>query len=345
MTYKESKVYYDGSHYIAIPHTESKKHYRPKPPKEEITVVRNKVEGSAVSVATEPFTPCENDDTLRDGQISVCNVTPKTAANTGSTDECKMTKKELFEELYLTYVDLPRKERFIKIMDGMVEYFDCVERAKQYVENGFERKRCNLISRRIRMTRKANLASFNYFCTFTYNDDLHTEHSFKKGLKVCLHNLSNRKKWRYMGVWERSPEKQRLHFHGLFHVLDGAMVGMLFEKTDYSFKTHTMRTTMQNTYFNEKFGRSDFEELSDRDSLGSALAYLMKYIEKTGERIVYSKGLYQYFVADIMDEDVITTVGAEDKKLLLFDDFACWYDGYYMGIVSPEVIARMKGSD
>ena len=37
--------------------------------------------------------------------------------------------------------------------------------------------------------------------------------------------------------------------------------------------------------------------------LGNALAYLMKYIEKTGEKIVYSKGLPQYFISDIMDEE------------------------------------------
>ena len=67
----------------------------------------------------------------------------------------------------------------------------------------------------------------------------------------------------------------------------------------------------------------------------------MKYLEKTGEKIVYSKGLPQFFVSDVMDEDVVCPFGLEDKKLLLHDDFGCWDEGCYMGKVSREVIAQM----
>lgn len=148
-----------------------------------------------------------------------------------------------------------------------------------------------------------------------------------------------------MGVWERSPENKRLHFHGLFAIPENAMVGILFEKTDYSFKTHRMQTTVQNTYFNENFGRSDFEDVVGIEKIGESLGYLMKYIEKDGEKIVYSKGLYQYFISDIMDEDIVCTIGQEDKKLLLFDDFNCWDEGLYMGRVSKEVIAQMRKSN
>ena len=68
----------------------------------------------------------------------------------------------------------------------------------------------------------------------------------------------------------------------------------------------------------------------------------MKYIEKSGERIVYSKGLSQYFISDIMDEDVVCTIGQEDRKLLLFDDFKCFDEGTFMGTVSPETIKEMR---
>ena len=71
----------------------------------------------------------------------------------------------------------------------------------------------------------------------------------------------------------------------------------------------------------------------------------MKYIEKTGEKIVYSKGLPQYFISDIMDDDIVYRIGQEDKKLLLFDDFKCWDEGVYMGKVSPKVIAEMRKSN
>lgn len=71
------------------------------------------------------------------------------------------------------------------------------------------------------------------------------------------------------------------------------------------------------------------------------MAYIIKYIEKTGEKIVYSKGLPQYFISDITDDDVACRIGLEDKKLLLFDDFSCWDEGEYVGKVSEETISKM----
>ena len=93
---------------------------------------------------------------------------------------------------------------------------------KNYVDSNIERKRRNLIMRRIRLTRKVNLQTFNYFVTFTFNGKLHPEESFRKSLKKTLANFTSRKGWKYVGVWERSPEKQRLHFHGLFYIPEGA---------------------------------------------------------------------------------------------------------------------------
>jgi len=213
------------------------------------------------------------------------------------------------------------------------------------VDRNLERKQRNLICRRVRLSRKINLQDFNYFVTFTYNDALHTEDSFKKGLKTTLNNFSARKGWKYAGVWERSPKKQRLHFHGLFDIPEGTMPPMMIEVNDYNFNTHRRQITHQNTYFNDRFGRSDFETIKDKSTLGSAVAYIMKYLEKTGEKIVYSKGLPQYFISDIMDEDIICPIGMEDKKLLLYDDFRCWDEGVLMGNVSKSVIAQMRKSN
>ena len=69
----------------------------------------------------------------------------------------------------------------------------------------------------------------------------------------------------------------------------------MIDVNDYNFKSKRRRITHQNTYFNERFGRSDFEEIVDTGVLGDAMAYIMKYIEKSGERIVYSKNLPQFF--------------------------------------------------
>ncbi|MDD3831750.1 MAG: hypothetical protein PHW00_03750 [Clostridia bacterium] len=74
------------------------------------------------------------------------------------------------------------------------------------------------------------------------------------------------------------------------------------------------------------------------------MRYLTKNMEKTGERIVYSKNLPQYFVSDIMENDIACPYGVEDRKLLLFDKFGCWDEGEYIGQVGPEVIEKMPKS-
>lgn len=345
MAYGETKVYYDGSHYIAIPHTERPKRYRPKPVEEEITVVETTDEGSETVKATESLISAVSDEKDEAEEVIADGNNGAEKAVMKIKTVRRMTRKELFDELYKKYIDLPRKERVFKIMEGMEAYFDTVEQLKWYVDLGMERKYRNMVARRVRMTRKAYLARLNYFVTFTYDSKKHTEETFRKQLQTCLRNLCFRRSWKYMGVWERAPETQRLHFHGLFHIPDDGMVGILFEKTDYSFKTHRRQTTVQNTYFNDTFGRSDFVDIATIEDLGNELAYLMKYIEKSGEKIVYSKGLYQYFISDIMDEDIVTTIGEEDQKLLLFDDFNCWDEGLLMGRVCPEVIEQMRKSN
>lgn len=80
-----------------------------------------------------------------------------------------------------------------------------------------------------------------------------------------------------------------------------------------------MQTTSE-YMFNERFGRSDFKEVSEH-VLSEAVRYIMKYLEKDGGKIVCSRGLPQYFISDIMDEDIAALIGIEDKELLLFDEF------------------------
>ena len=342
MPYPKCKIYSDGGHYIAIPHTT--RPYRPrKKPKEEVIAVTEEVAEETQQPAAEQSAPSTEDapmpleETVSD--TVDCTEIADTLPEMPSTNRL-MTKKELFEELYARYQSLPRYKRKAAILKRMRPYFSDADAAKLYVETNMWRKTRNLIARRVRMTRKINLQTFNYFVTFTYNSELHTEESFRKKLKNCLSHFCTRKGWKYVGVWERSPEKKRLHFHGIFQIPDGTMPGMMLEVTDYNFKAHRRVVTHQNSYFNEEFGRSDFEPLNIQ-SIGSAIAYIVKYLEKTGEKIVYSKGLPQFFISDIMDEDVACPFGVEDKKLLLFDDFVCWDDGVSMGKVSKDVIRQM----
>lgn len=344
MSYGETKVYFDGSHFIAIPHTVRPTKRRSKPIEEEITIIQESEinEGSLQESTQEPSISLENlvDDKCIEETKSIEIKQEKTTQIVRT-----LTKKELFEELYTKYIDLKRNERKNKIIFEMLPYFKDKESCEVFVFNNFERKQRNLICRRVRMCRKANLANFNYFCTFTYDNNLHTENTFKNKLRTCFRHLCERRKWKYMGVWERAPETNRLHFHGLFNIPDNNMPGELKECEDYNFSAHKRIKTYQNTYFNSRFGRSDFKEINTKSDLMNEVRYICKYIEKTGEKIVYSKGLPQYFISDIMDEDVVCTIGQEDRKLLLFDDFKCWDEGCLIGEVSPEVIEQMRKSN
>ena len=348
MAFAETKVYFDGSHYIAIPHTTRPIKKRYSPPEELITIEdktdanANEDTSNVPSVFNDDLPDLITKEKTETTETDCENLQPKPVEEK-HTLKRKLTRKELFNELYQKYIDLRKNERKKMITKEMLSYFKTEQLCIDFVNINFERKQRNLMCRRIRMTRKANLANFNYFCTFTYDDKLHTEESFKKKLQGCFKMMCHRRKWKYMGVWERAPKTNRLHFHGLFNIPDNSMPGEIIEVRDYSTQFNKMQKTFQSSYFNERFGRSDFKEIDEQERrLGNALAYLMKYIEKTGEKIVYSKGLPQYFISDILDNDIVCTIGQEDRKLLLFDDFMCLDESELMGKVSPEVIEKMR---
>jgi hypothetical protein len=249
-------------------------------------------------------------------------------------------KKQEFEKVYKENLSKTKKEKKEILENELSKHFENKKQAKEYVERNLERKKRNSIIRRTRLARKVNLQEWNYFCTFTYNDNKLNEEEFRKKLSNCFKKLSYMKKWKYVGVCERSPVNKRLHFHGRFYI--PTMIGELEEIRDYSTKKPQMQVAHQNTYFLERFGRNDFDVIDDNTVKGFALSYIMKYIEKSGEKIVYSKGLPQFFISDIMDEDIACFFGVEDKKLLFYDDFGCWDEGCYMGQVSPTVISQLR---
>ena len=294
MPFEETKVYFDGGHYIAIQRTTRQGRRRKNQPEETIVF-----EGE------------------------------------------KRTRKEVFDELYTASEGTKKREIKAEILERMGEHFESEQEAAAFVEDNFQRRKRTFECRRIRLLRKAALQEFNYFCTFTYDPQKMDEVDFQKKLSNVFWHMSNRQGWRYIGVWERSPEAKRLHFHGIFYIPDGTLPGELEDKSDYSLGDRKRLYTKQCTYFAERFGRNVFAQI-DKQELAGELHYMLKYIEKSGERIVYSKGLPQFFISDIMDEDVVCEHNPGDRKLILFDDFACYDQGEYKGQVAPEVIAEMR---
>lgn len=333
MPYAKCKIYNDGGHFIAIPPTS-----RPKSPKcyrpEELIEVEDNAQKERLNT---------DNCIIKQSFVAQSDISKELSDNKTLAPKAtrKITRKQLFNELYAESAKMKKRERKAFIVSKMTPHFNSEKEARQFVEDNFARQLRNLICRKTRLYRKARLQTWNYFCTFTYDSAKHTEESFRKKLSDTFKKMCYRRGWKYIGVWERSVEKERLHFHGLFYIPDGQMIGELVEVQDYSVKTEKVQKTVQNTYFNERFGRSDFEAIQSVYSLDSSIRYILKYIEKGGARIVYSRNLPQYFVSDIMDDDVCSTIGQEDRKLLLFDSFTCWDEGCLIGKVSPEVIAQM----
>ena len=261
------------------------------------------------------------------------------------TEETPATPKEQFEAAFEESRALPKKEREQHITEKLKDTFPDEEARQIFVKENLERKERNRIKRRVRLWRKINLQSWNYFCTFTYSDELHTEETFRKTLLNTLKHLVARKGWKYIGVWERGGETQRLHFHGIFYIPDGGMIGELEEVKDYSTKLHRVQTTYQNSHFRKHFGRNDFEHIITDMDTAQSVKYLLKYIEKTGERLAFGGKLPTYFRSDILDDDIVCPCGIEDRKLLLFDNFGCYQDGEYIGQASPQTIERLPKSN
>ncbi|MCI8368436.1 MAG: hypothetical protein HFJ81_02240 [Clostridia bacterium] len=286
-----AKVYYDGSHWIAIPHTERRFRRR-----------RRAVEKDNNSEKVIQF--------------------EKSFKSTAKGK--KTTKKE-------------------KLLKEFKPLFKTESEAAEFVEEQYERLTRNRIERNKRMKRKAYLQTWDYFCTFTYSDEKHTEESFRKALMNCLYHLSSRNGWKYIGAWERGDKTERLHFHALMYVPPDGMVGKLEEHKDYNFKTHNIQIINQNTFFNERFGRSDFNAINHQSEVEDSIRYMLKYITKNNEKVVYSRGLKSYLSADILDEDIVCPYGDEDNeyKFVLADNFTCISDGEILGKVCPEVLERM----
>ncbi|MDY4593233.1 MAG: hypothetical protein SO434_07565 [Eubacteriales bacterium] len=303
MHLRAAKVYFDGSHYTAIPpnafpHRKKKSKTAKKEYKQKEEIVPNS------------------------------NSPPN-------------VQKEKFETAYKESLSLPKKERKSYIEKRLADTFSNEEELKTFVDENIERAKTNSIRRIVRLYRKINLQKWDYFVTFTYSNELHTEESFRKKLSNTLKHLVSRKGWKYVGVWERGGDTDRLHFHGIFHIPKDSMIGKIVEVEDYDTKNHRRQKILQNTHFLKHFGRNDFRKICLPDDVSSAVKYITKYMEKSGEKLVYGGKLPTYFLSDILEEDIICPIGVDDRKALLFDNFMCIDEGTIMGNVSPEIIEQM----
>ena len=160
MAYGEAKVYFDGSHYIAIPHTTRPTKRRYRYAEEEVIVGEDRNENKKEStLSVSEGVPFELEE-INIEEIEDIAELFKASPPPAEKQKRVATRKELFEEWYLECINLSRTEKRRILIEKMRPYFDSDEKAEKYVEMHLSRKQRNLICRRIRLSRKANLQEF-----------------------------------------------------------------------------------------------------------------------------------------------------------------------------------------
>ena len=128
-----------------------------------------------------------------------------------------------------------------------------------------------------------------------------------------------------MGVFEYGEANGAIHFHALIYVPDGEMIGDIVGVSEYSKKRGERYTRYGNTFFDDAFGKSDFQEVNPvLLKRGGTSRYLVKYITKTGEKIVYSRGIPAEICKELSDNDVVGTYLDFVTKYVLWDDVLDW---------------------
>ena len=211
------------------------------------------------------------------------------------------------------------------IQAGLEKLYPASSTLRKYILEKIDKKQRNLWKRIKRFKRKVNMNRWNYFVTFTCDPKKHTEESFRKKLRKCLSNLHTRRGWKYMGVFEYGEKKGAVHFHALLYVPEREMVGEIVEKSEYSTKRGERYTRYGNTFFDDSFGKSDFQEVNPiLLKCGGTSRYLVKYITKTGEKIVYSRGIPAEICKELSDNDIVGTYLDFVIKYVLWDEVLDW---------------------
>lgn len=166
------KVYFDGSHYIAIPHT-TRPPRRSKKVIDEDIEIENQVglslkEDKKEEVSIEDIKDEINFEDFTEASEEDNQVFEEMEASKPKSTQ--ISRRELFEMFYEQTIDMPKKKRKSAIIKLMQPYFkeENQDRVEPYVTQQLERKEKNMSARRTRCYRKANLQEFNYFVTVTY---------------------------------------------------------------------------------------------------------------------------------------------------------------------------------
>lgn len=298
---KLCKIRYDGNHYLAQPY--------------------NNITNGLFNDEEILINDCVITDNKRDLFVSEWyneNSSIKKKKNKKKNKRIEKLNTEFKRLFYIAKETMNKEKQIIKfIYDAISSDMEFVEEYSirldtediilmKYIKEFVVREKENLKSRKQLFRRKALNNDWNYFVTFTYDNSKHDEESFLKTLKKKLQNLHTNYGWLYMGCFERS-KSGRLHFHGLLYVPEGKMRGSIRKEEYYDITSYKKGISFINEEFEDKIGRNDFKEITTNDlTFKNALEYILKYIGKSDNKIVYSRGIRDDFYTLInFDDNVI----------------------------------------
>ena len=127
MPYQKCKIYNDGSHFIAIPHTTrpaTPKRYHPEEVIEVIDDTPQQPQLNADKCTAEQALMALNDTNEVDsGECSKENESPPTGEISKPVTTRKITRRQLFDELYEECKNLKKRGREKYIYERMKQYF------------------------------------------------------------------------------------------------------------------------------------------------------------------------------------------------------------------------------
>ena len=260
----------------------------------------------------------------KDKQFNYIAKFPKPVASVEHGKRFPSRKREIFSLLYeeaqengvskknmLSYIENRNRELY-DIEDWFVE-----DEAKEL----WKRKLNAIHKKKKRYEQKCFLNVWSYFVTFTYDDKKESAESFAARLRKALSNFSSRHGWRYIGAEERGEIGGRLHYHFIIYVPPGEMVGSLFMDYKRSKKRRKMEYFLNNTYFQERFGQSCWETITQEDMKnGKVRKYLIKYLTKSNGKLIYSRGIPSEYDVEIdTEKDVKSTFRRYGICAVLFE--------------------------
>ena len=230
---------------------------------------------------------------------------------------------ELFDESYRTGIIKNLSGAALRnfIKSRIEEYYPDYPDLLDFINKCIRRKSRSLYMRCRRFRRKAYNYAWSYMVTFTYDDKKMDETLFRIRLKRRFAKLTASLGWRIMGAFERGGNTDRLHFHGIVYVPDGKMIGELKTVRDFSVVSHHIQETQSNSYFSRYFGRNDFKPVSEATLRRGGIEYILKDIEKGGERIYCSRGIKSEFEVDLLPEDILGVEITKNGEIYyIYDD-------------------------